>query len=315
MRSIPPCMGRLRPMCVAQGWLWLVMVLAYLVIRPPLVTAAEAWFGGGWYDGYDNARAHGAAGHPQVHNDVGATNVTPTAASLTGMLIAGGSAPATVQLFWARSDGGKDAAVWAAAPGAGFHDFGQVAPFAPLSHTITVEPGATYYYRFFAANTAAESGWAPLTTSFQVLASPLVSTGLGAGVGITTAVLHLELTAGNEAQVWLDWGATVAGVAPAEYTTIALGLHTVAGTPEVPNPYRQRIEGLTGSTTYAYRVCAANSYGEVTSDWVWFTTNPANFITTADQAWYGGGTHDGYDWDAAMLALKKMIRGTLLKIR
>lgn len=115
--------------------------------------------------------------------------------------------------------------------------------------------------------------------------------------------------------MWLDWGATVAGVAPAEYTTIALGLHTVAGTPEVPNPYRQRIEGLTGSTTYAYRVCAANSYGEVTSDWVWFTTNPANFITTADQAWYGGGTHDGYDWDAAMLALKKMIRGTLLKIR
>ncbi len=315
MRRAPPGMRRLSPMRVARGWSWLALAAACLVMTPLAVVAAEAWFGGGWYDGYDNARALGAAGYPQVHNGVGATNVTATAASLTGMLVAEGSVPAAVQLFWAREDGGRDAAAWAAAPGAGSHDFGQVAPFAPLSYAITVEPDSTYYYRFFAINAADEGGWAPATASFQTPAPPQVSTGPGAGVGFATAGLHVELTAGGAAQVWLDWGPADTGVAPTGYTTVDMGLRTVAGTPAAPNPCRERIEGLAGSSTYAYRVRAANAYGTDASDWVWFTTNPSDFITTPDQAWCGGGTRDGYDWSAALLALEKMIRGTILKLR
>jgi len=302
-------------MHMQRGWLWAALTVVGLTLTPQAATATNAWFGGGYYDGYNGARGLGAPDYPQVNNAMGATNVTETNAFLTGMLVSTGAPPAEVRAFWARADGGKDVAAWAAAPGAGSRNFGSVGLFELLSHEIAVDPGEYYYYRFFATNAAGQTGWAFETVSFLTPAPPAVSTGPGAGVGITTAGLHVELTAGIAAQVWLDWGTADLGQPPGVTNTVDLGVRTVAGTPEVPNPHRYRLEGLTASTTYAYRIRAENDFGTAESDWVWFVTNPTDFITTEDLAWYGGGYYDGYDWNEDLLILDRSIRGTIIYVR
>ena len=302
-------------MYMKRGWLLAATTVVGLTLAPQAVTAANAWYGGGWYDGYDGARALGVPGYPQVHNAVGATNVTDTGATLTGMLISTGSAPAEVWVYWAREDGGKDVAAWAVADGADSHNFGSVELFALLSHEITVDPGEYYYYRFFATNDVGETRWALETFVFLTPAPPAVSTGPGAGVGIDTAGLHVELTAGIEAQVWVDWGVADWEQPPGAPTTVDMGNRTVAGTPEVPNPYRQRIEGLIASTSYAYRIRAENEFGMVESAWVWFVTHPEDFMTTTDMAWFGGGYYDGYAWSEGLRILKRLLRGTLFIVR
>lgn len=294
---------------------WSILASGLFLFGVPVATGAEAWFGGGYYDGFHASRGLGAADHPQVNNAMGATAVNSASATLNGILVATGSVAATVSVYWAQEDGGKDVQAWAAAPGAGVHVFASAELFTLLSHTLAVQSGADYYYRFFASNSAGESGWAPESSFFQIPASPLVSTGPGAGVGITTAGLHVELTAGIEAQIWLEWGATDSGVVPSTFATIDMGVRTVAGTPEVPNPYRQRIDGLAPATTYAYRIRATNNYGTDESEWVWFTTMPSDFIVTGDEAWFGGGYFDGYDWSEDQVLMEKMLRGTILKIR
>lgn len=285
-----------------------------LAITSRMVNAAEAWYGGGDYDGSHMVRGTGAPDYPQVHNAVGATNISDTVTTLTGMLLATGCAPAEAWVHWARADGGRNLATWSAAAGAGSHLFVGAALFTPLTHEIEVDPGANYYYRFFATNTAGQSGWAPVTIHFRTAAPPVVSTGPGAGVGITEAVLHAELTLGIEAHIWIDWGAAAApGQAPTEpLATVDLGVRTVAGTLEIPNPYRHRIVALAPASTYAYRLRAENEWGVAESPWVWFATHPAGFAATEGLAWFGGGYYDGYDWSKALQMLDRVLRGTLL---
>ncbi len=138
----------------------LIAVLAALLTAGGVTmssAAATAWYGGGTHDGYRTVRSSGAPGYPQVHNAAGATNVTDENAWLNGMLVYTGSAPAQVWVYWATADGGTNIASWVGAPNAGSHDFGGTAEFVPLSHEITVV-GGTYYYRFYASNSADQSG-------------------------------------------------------------------------------------------------------------------------------------------------------------
>lgn len=284
-----------------------------------ILPLAAAWYGGGAFDGYDQVRGTAAPDYPQVHNATGAIHVTEFSATLTGMLTATGSAPARVVVYWSQSDGGRDAAAWSTAPGGHHHEFGSygdVALFDSLSLDIAVTQGKTYYYRFFATNTAGESGWAPESAVFATPSPPAVSTGAGAGAGITAAVLNGALTAGIEADLWLDWGKTGWEVPPASYATFDLGRRSEAGTLDLPNPFRITLDDLTAETTYAYRIRADNEFGQTTSPWVWFTTRPANFIITPDIGWSGGGAFDGYDRQSTEDAsLPGFQGGTLMMLR
>ena len=273
-------------------------VFSALVLALTTASAPAAWFGGGSYDGFELRFGSGVPGFPQVHNDVGATNVMASSAWLTGMLMADGGAPVRVTVFWAREDGGTSVAAWTAAEGGDNHlfgDYGSVQPFTPLSHQISVLEGSDYYYRYFATNTTGETGWSPLTATFRTPAPPTITNGAGAAVGVTAAVLNGALTSGLEAQVWLEHAQTAFGVEPVVTTTLDLGVRTVAGTLEVPNPFRITLSNLSPATGYAYRLKTQNAFGNAVTEWVWFTTHPNGMATSSDLGWSGGGSYDGYD--------------------
>ncbi len=290
--------------------------VAALVLSLVVFNASAAWFGGGGYDGFDRRVGGGVPGCPQVHNDVGASNVLASSAWLTGMLVSDGGAPAQAIVFWAREDGGSSVAAWSAAEGAGSHSFGVVEPFTPLTYQAPVLEASDYYYRYFATNTAGEVGWAARTACFRTPAPPVLTTGDGVGVGVTAAVVNGALTAGLEAQVWLDIAVATFEVEPVVFDTQDLGLRTVAGTVEAPNPFRITLNDLLPATGYAYRLRAQNLFGEDATPWVWFATHPAGFATTPDLGWSSGGGYDGFDMvQEFQIMMPGLGFGTLLLVK
>lgn len=282
---------------------WRSRLVCLFAIAAAVLGAADvfaqsmAWFGGGGYDGFDDDRIAGPPDYPRIHNSGGASNVTPVYAFLNGMLTATGTAPARVFVFWGLEDGGTNTGAWATHHA--FGDFGDTPLFEPLTHEIAVTPDLFYYYRFFATNEAGETGWALASSSFQVPAPPVVTTDTGAGAGIQDAVLRGKLVAGTEATVWIGWGGPTSPEAePAVWTAVSMGIRTVACTVQAPNPFQHTLSGLAPSTTYAYRVWAENTYGAATSPCVWFATAPLPLdftVLTNQEAWFGGGSYDGYD--------------------
>lgn len=264
------------------------------------------WYQGGAFDGSDEAVGAGAAGLPQVSNGEGAADVTDSSARLTGMLLHTGSAPARVVVFWGATDGETNAAAWEEE-----YDLGTVPPFEPLSHPVSLIPGHTYFYRFFATNTAGESAWAyPASASFTTPAPPVVTAGSGAVYGRSSAVLNGELVSGVYADITILYGADP----DAWSATNSLGLRTLAGSEIAPNPFRLLVDGLTPETTYAYVVRAENPYGAAETEPIWFTTGPDHFVTAEGTAWFGGGSYDGYD-DQTVAELMPGSGGTLLLLR
>ena len=309
-------------MHVKRGWLLAATTVAGLMIAPQAVTATNVWYGGGTHDGYYGVRGGGAPDYPQVNNAVGATNVTAANAFLTGTLVATGGAPAKVVVYWAKADGGTDVAVWETADGGDSHefgDFGEVELFTLLSLQITVDADSDYYYRFYAINEVGQTGWAYETAVFQTPAPPVVITGPGAFPGMTVAVLNGELTAGVSAEIEIHWGQAASGQTPDNTTTNNMGTITQDGTLEKPNPFEEKITGLSPGTGYAYRIWAENQYGDDETDWVWFSTfpEPLDFSPAHGQTgWYGGGPYDGYSfWTLEDSPLPGSGRGTLLYIR
>ncbi len=265
-------------------------ICATLLACGILIDGQASVFKGGTHDGFSVVRVASIPGHPQIQNALGATNVTPSSAWLNGMLLhAGGTAQAEVTVYWGISDGGTDPMEWDTPLSLGLVD-----PFDPLSVQIVIEPGKSYFYRFFASNTLGETGWAMASATFESPSPAAVSTGAGAAVGIVAADLNGELTDGVEAEMWLDWGAADPDVPPVGVTTVDLGIRFIPGTSGIPNPFRVRIAGLTAATGYAYRIRAENVSGAVASDWVWFSTRPADFDPEPEPAGFTGGSRDGY---------------------
>jgi hypothetical protein len=98
---------------------------------------------------------------PTISNANGASNIAANSATLNGSLISTGGAPTTVYVFWGYADAGTTKANWAHTNGFG------VNPYGALSTNVTGLTGATtYYYRFYATNSAGEA-WADSSSSFS----------------------------------------------------------------------------------------------------------------------------------------------------
>ncbi len=260
---------------------WIGVFTAGLLAIVLVGTASAAWFGGGAYDGYDEAVTAAKLGYPQVNNADGATNILDTSAFLNGILLTGGSAPAELLVYWGTSDGGTSPANW------GFSTNFGVSGTGPATVQVAVTPATTYYYRFFAVNSAAESGWAPSSATFTTMAPPAINASAGVyPVGLTTVTLHGYLTEIDSADVVVYWGAN-----PNSWSyTNNLGACR-QGKLDV------RISGLVPGQEYFYQWRASNQFGEA-------FTPIASFRTFADTAWFSGGGFDGYDsefiWETKM---------------
>jgi hypothetical protein len=101
---------------------------------------------------------------PIISNGSGATNVHSTYASLNGYLSKTGSSAAAVWVYWGQIDGEKDKAIW---PTNALVNAAQPLGAATwlTSDTEPLSPGVTYYYRYYASNTAG-GAWAETSEDF-----------------------------------------------------------------------------------------------------------------------------------------------------
>jgi len=100
---------------------------------------------------------------PTVDNANGATNVLAVSAVLNGTLTSTGGLPTQVYVYWGETDGGTNFGNWGNTNNLGTNAAG------PLSLIVTnLMPNQTYYYRFYATNSAG-AAWANATTNFTTL--------------------------------------------------------------------------------------------------------------------------------------------------
>ena len=109
------------------------------------------------------------AGAPAINNLV-ASNVTSTSATLNGFLSSTGGAATAVSVYWGTTDGGLNSAAWSHT-----NDFGEQG-IGPLSTNIGFGvSNATYYYRYCATSVGGIA-WADSSASFVAGAVTIVAT-------------------------------------------------------------------------------------------------------------------------------------------
>jgi autotransporter-associated beta strand protein len=204
-----------------------------------------------------------------ITNNV-AVNLTDTTADLTGTLDATQDV-FNVYVYWSLNDN-ADASAWlgdAAASNMLIGAFGDLATVTGSVASLT--PSTTYFYTMFASN-AVETLWASPNASFftpGTAASPVVTTAGGEdAVGLGSATLRGELTAGGSAQAFICWGTTDGGTgSTGDWANVSAALAVIDGV-----PFTHDVSGLLYGIAYNYRVYASNGMGEAWSDVDVFTT-------------------------------------------
>ena len=102
-----------------------------------------------------------AGGEPVVTNGDGVTNVTHSAAELTGYLVSTGAAPATVHVYWGMTNGFDVIDDWDHTAEVAIGGVG------PLTYAVSnLAANTAYYYRFFGTN-ALGATWATPSERFS----------------------------------------------------------------------------------------------------------------------------------------------------
>lgn len=213
---------------------------------------------------------------PTIAN-AAATGVTTNTATLNGTLTSTGNLPTQVWVYWGTSDLGQTRSGWAASASLGTSTVGGLTQSATGLTTNT-----TYYYRYYASNSAG-TAWGSPATSFTTLSpsstNPPTVTNLAATfVSTNTATLNgtLLTTGGAPTQVWVYWGTNDLGTVRTGWGgSSALGSYSAGA-------LTQAVTGLLANTAYYYRFYASNSVG---SGW----GTPAVNFATLDNAPTGSG--------------------------
>ena len=127
-----------------------------------------------------------------IHSDP-ATDVATVSATANGMLSWDDGLSTTVKLFWGTSDGGGSFGGWTTT-----NDLGVMVVGATNVALSGLAPDTTYYYRFYATNTAGEA-WSDASVNFHTLLSDM--SGLALWVN---ADAILGVTNGGTVDTWQD---------------------------------------------------------------------------------------------------------------
>jgi hypothetical protein len=206
-------------------------------------------------------------GAPTV-DTLAAQNITSTAARLRGTLVATGTSPPTVRLYWGRTDGGTAVAAWQ-----NVASIGNLATPQDFQADISgLTAGLTYYFRAYAANAQGED-WAPQTVPFATtVAAPMVENIVASDLGAFSAKTGALVTAngGEDPSVSIYYGTTDAGTNAAGWeNSVPLGVLAtgVAG--------NATLTGLAPGRPYFFRARATNGGG---STWA---PSSLSFATTS----------------------------------
>lgn len=201
-----------------------------------------------------------------------AVDVTNTAASLVGNLVATGLADTVVYVYWGQTNGFETKGDWATNDYLGTNDI------SFLTNNLTgLLPATVYYYQFYASNFYGDV-WSGGSRSFSTLGAPSINNRNGAtNITPTSAVLCGQVTGGNPIpSTSIFWGPTDGtNVISSWNNEVALGIAS--------NPVLSAYVGeLIANKTYYYRCYASNSYGV---GWATLSTNFATlgpYITIDD---------------------------------
>ena len=190
-----------------------------------------------------------------IFGPLGAADLTPQGATLTGSIVDIGDGIPDVTVYWGPQNGGTDPTGWAHAAALG----PQTGTFQVL--VTGLAPGREYFFTARGVNTAGVS-WAQPVALFETLAAPpRVDTLRPAAIGAVSAVLGAEVTdnGGETPDVRVYYGVADGGTDPEAWAaSIALGRVSGAASAEA--------SGLTPATTYYVRAFAGNSGGPAWSD-------------------------------------------------
>lgn len=236
-----------------------------------------------------------------------ATSIQTTSAILNGRVLSNGGDVPNITLFYGASNGGTNAANWAASIALG----PQNGSFSTALSGLAAN--TTYYFAARAQNYAGTS-WATPSASFTTAAAtlPQVNNAPATGVGATLATLNGAVlsTGGQPTSVILYFGPADGGSNPAAWArSIWLGQQSAA--------YEQTISGLSANTTYYFTAEATNATG---ASWatpsVTFTTgvtNPA-LSGVAVLTYHNDNTRQGLNANETELTLANVNTNTFGKL-
>jgi len=140
----------------------------------------------------------------------------------------------------------------------------------PVSANISsLSPSTVYYYRLVATNAGGTARGAILNfTTTAGVAAPTVTTGAASGVSANAATLAGTVNPnGTDTTIHFEWSTdpTLSSFLSSPLQGVGPGLSTV--------PVSANISGLTGSTTYYYRLVATNTGGTARGAIASFTTS------------------------------------------
>lgn len=219
---------------------------------------------------------------PSIANPEGATAITTASGIFNGALLATGSAPASVTLYWGTSDGGSNASGWT------FNRILGSQPIGAIATNITeLAPDTRYYYRFTATNLYGMA-WAPTSATFRTIGPPTVQNNDGAaGVTYSNAWLRGQLTGGVQADIRLYYGLSDGGTNATSWSNVVL----LAAQPQ--GAFSQNV-AVAYNAAYWYRAHASNAAGQV---WAPLT---ASFSTPYNVLYWDSGNGGGNDWSNAV---------------
>jgi carbonic anhydrase/acetyltransferase-like protein (isoleucine patch superfamily) len=195
------------------------------------------------------------AARPGVAN-LGVTNITLTNAMVSADIITTGAAPATLWLYYGKTDAGTNKGTWQNSTNLGLASIG-----ITNVNLTGLTRGSTYYFRFYITNALGDS-WAAPSTAFATYAPAVVNNANGAS-GLTTNAAVLNGTLLSEyappTRVSIYWGMTDGGTNKGAWAN-RLDLGVV-----VPGSFSNTASGLSLASNYFYRCYATNAAGEAWS--------------------------------------------------
>lgn len=207
------------------------------------------------------------------------TNVTHNSATLNGQVTSTGGQNPTVYVYWGTVAGGQTPGNWQYSQNLGARGVGLVA-----ANVTSLIPATTYYYRFYAGNSAGgtwAAGTGSFTTSNPPITLPMVTIAAAMAVDDNWAMVGgaILATGGENPSVRIYWGTADGGQVAANWQHVEQLGQRGAG------EFFATVVGLSPRTKYYYRVFAQNSAGGVWTGALNFTTAPTLPATAGAQLW------------------------------
>ena len=230
--------------------------------------------------GVDSAAVSGTPCGTPTSTTTAATNVQPTTATVNGHLTGNGNALASITFTWGLSPTLASGNSTTSANTTSLT--GSASAFPVLANLTGLTGGTTYFFEVsgtYASGASTTRGGILSFVTPATVVPPTTATTAATSVTETTATINGTGTSnGASSTLTFTWGLS---------STLASGNATVtpSQSPLAPNasntPALANLTGLTGGTTYYFRITISNANGTVNGSILQFTTSAAATTTIA----------------------------------